>query len=445
MLVREIPWRSAYAAFAPLAGRPHAHLLHGGDDGRSAWSIIVARPSRVLSLQDPADAAAWIADLNAIVGERRRGAGVAAPGPFASGLVGYVGYEALASAEPTLALPKSPYRLPAACFGVYDATAVFDRQARRAFVAGRDDDASAALEESLGLEEPVAPALPVFGPVLSNFTRTAYEAAIADVIERIRAGDFFQANIAQTLTAEAHDPVSPFDLFRQIATSSDAFFSALLQFNQGGVVSNSPERFFRLDPDGAIVAEPIKGTRPRGRDGAEDRALAEALVADSKDRAENIMIADLMRNDLSQICEDHSIREEAICELLSLSRVHHMVSRISGRLRGDVPVGEVLLALFPSGSVTGAPKIEAMRAIGEIENRGRGPYCGAIGYVDDRGSADFTVAIRTLMLDANQRSLSIPVGGGITLRSDPSAEYEETLVKASAALSAIGRGKSHAS
>jgi para-aminobenzoate synthetase component 1 len=439
MIIREIPWRSPYAAFAPLAERADAHLLHGGDDGRSDWSIVVAGPRRNFSLKDPSRSVSWIAELNALVAERRHDCAADFPAPFLSGLVGYVGYEALASHEPSLDLPASPYALPAAQFGVYNAAALFNREERRAYVAGRDEKVASRLEGMLGRDEMPTRALPAFSSVSSNFSRPAYEAAVADVIERIRNGDFFQANIAQTLTMETATPFSPFAVFQNIATSSDAFFSALLQYKDGAVVSNSPERFFRLDADGTIVAEPVKGTRPRGRDEAEDRGLAAALLADPKDRAENIMIADLMRNDLSRICNDHSIREEAICELLSLTRVHHLVSRVSGRLRNNVMIGDVFRALFPSGSITGAPKIEAMRVIGAIERRGRGPYCGAIGYIDDRGVADFAVAIRTMMIDGGRRCLSIPVGGGVTLRSNAASEYDETMVKAAGALAAINR------
>ena len=150
------------------------------------------------------------------------------------------------------------------------------------------------------------------------------------------------------------------------------------------------------------------------------------------------MIADLMRNDLSKICCDDSICEDAICELLTLSRVHHLVSRISGVISDGVAVSDIFRALFPSGSITGAPKLAAMRQIANVERVGRGPYCGALGYIDDRGDMDFSVAIRTMTLRDGGREMSIPVGGGITLRSSPEEEYQETLVKARAALDALG-------
>ncbi|MEM9015357.1 MAG: chorismate-binding protein, partial [Pseudomonadota bacterium] len=161
-----------------------------------------------------------------------------------------------------------------------------------------------------------------------------------------------------------------------------------------------------------------------------DQQMAEQLLADPKDRAENIMIVDLLRNDLSKICDDHSIRVPRLCELISLSKVHHLVSQITGTLRNDVSVTDVFGALFPCGSITGAPKVQAMKVISEIEGIGRGPYCGAIGYISDTGVADFSVAIRTTILANKNSTAFIPVGGGVTVRSDPAAEYDETIAKA---------------
>lgn len=436
MIIRDIPWRAPYAAFSPLDGVPHAHLLHGGDAREGGWSIIVARPAQVFRLEDADDVGQWLTAISDETKRRRRPPGGDAP--FQSGLIGYVAYEALAALEPSLRLPKAPYAYPLAQFGAYEATAIFDRREKRAYVSGVNNIAVDELEAQLGRDAAPSIDLPSADVLESNFSSAMYVSAISDVIERIRNGDFFQANIAQTLTATFSEAISPFALFRKVAAASDAFFASLFQFEEGAIVSNSPERFFKLGAGGEIFAEPIKGTRPRGRDAEEDKALAEELCADPKDRAENIMIADLVRNDLSKICEDGSIKEEAICELMTLTRVHHLVSRIRGKIRSDVNLRDIFGALFPCGSITGAPKIEAMKTISEIEGAGRGPYCGAVGYIDDSGGADFAVAIRTMMIDKMRRQVSIPVGGGVTLRSNPAAEYEETLTKASAALTALG-------
>lgn len=440
MILWELDWRDPLRAFAPLAGESHAHLLHGGEkSARAEWSIVTAFPSLVLTVEkdglDPFPA------LDAALAER------AWPGveefdglPFVSGALGFVGYEAARFFEPSLQLPPSPFALPDAALGLYDATALFSRSRRKAFLVGRDEKACRRLRDALGRDE-LAPAAPAaYGAVLSNFTAERYRAAVGEAVENILDGDFYQANLSQQLQAQADAPISAFDLFREISRDSDAFHGALLQYDTGAIASNSPERFFRIEAGvyGArrIVAEPIKGTRPRGKKPAEDEALARELLNDPKDRAENIMIADLLRNDLSRICCDGTIREDAICELMSLENVHHLVSRISGLLRKDVTVGDVFSSLFPCGSITGAPKIEAMRAIARIEGVGRGPYCGAIGYVDDRGYADIAVSIRTLIIEGARATL--PVGGGVTLRSDPQSEYDETLVKTRGALGALG-------
>ncbi len=444
MFCWEIAWREPYSAFAPLAGMPSAHLLHGGDRARAQWSIIAAYPSRVITSKG--SGRQWLTALQEEVDQRVSHESIkdwplSTPAPFTSGLIGYVGYEALQDLEPLLDLPPSPHALPHGIFSVYECAALFSREERRAFIVGRDETAGRELRNALGVGTPDHPRLPGFAAPTSNFTQAEYEGAISETVARIREGDFYQANIAQLLTAMAREPYKPFDLFRIMASMSDAPFAAFLQFHEGTIISNSPERFFRLNTndDGTryIVAEPIKGTRPRDAEKNADDALKKALLADPKDRAENIMIADLLRNDLSKVCEDGSIEEEAICELLSLSSVHHLVSRISGQLRDDTTITDIFRALFPCGSITGAPKIAAMQAIAEIEKTGRGPYCGSIGYISDSGNADFSVAIRTLISDRAARKVSIPVGGGITLRSDPTAEYCETLTKAQSALDAL--------
>lgn len=440
MVVWEIDWRAPYAAFAPLAGEAHAHLLHGGDLADAAeWSIIVAFPREIVAAgaQDNPFPA-----LQRLIDKRAASSASAGRLPFASGFVGYAGYEAARFIEPLLEAPDPAGPLPDLMFGYYEAAALFSRRTRRAYVAGRNADACGRLRDALGDGVVGPPAAPVFGRLSSNFSPRRFADAVRRVIGDILDGEYYQANISHQISAVADDPVVAFDLFRRVAERSDAAFGALLQYEEGAVLSNSPERFFRVSPeDGArrIVTEPIKGTRPRGGTPEADARLAAELTGDPKDRAENVMIADLMRNDLSKICLDASIREEAICELLTLANVHHLVSRVSGELRPDVSFTDILGALFPCGSVTGAPKVAAMKAIAEVERVSRGPYCGAVGYIDDRGGADFAVAIRTMMLSEGGRRLTAPVGGGVTLRSDPVKEYQETIHKAEGVLASIGK------
>lgn len=438
MVLWEIDWREPLRAFAPLAGECDAHMLHGGALSAAApWSIIAAFPEAMVSADDSDPFRA----LDEHLQERRAPVkDELAALPFVSGAVGFVGYEAARFFEPSLRLPAAPFPFPDVCFGLYDAAALFSRTRREAFIAGRSEAACRRLRDALGVD-PLPPSnAPDFSGLLSNFTKEKYEDAVAEAIESILDGDFYQVNLTHQLAAIAAKPVAPFDLFRLLTAQSDAGHGALLQYGSGAIVSNSPERFFKIEPGAygrrRIVSEPIKGTRRRGSTPAEDAALAQALCADPKDRAENTMIADLLRNDLSRICEDGTLREEAICELMSLANVHHLVSRISGIVKPETPLSGIFAALFPCGSITGAPKIEAMKTIARMEAVGRGPYCGAIGYADDRGLADFSVAIRTLMIEGAR--ITLPVGGGVTLRSTPQAEYEETIVKAQGALVPLG-------
>ncbi len=268
--------------------------------------------------------------------------------------------------------------------------------------------------------------------VTSNFTRDGYRRVVESALEHIAAGDIYQVNLAQRFRVEAAP--APAVLFRRLREESPAPFSAFLSFLGGGIVSSSPERFFRVQGS-RIETWPIKGTRPRGATPEEDAALRAALLASEKDRAENVMIVDLERNDLGRVCEIGSVGVPALWDVASYANVHHLVSRVEGRLRPDAGPVDVIRALFPGGSITGAPKIRAVEIIDELEPVRRGVYTGAIGYWDVRGDCDWNIAIRTLVLESG--AASFHVGGGIVADSTPEGEYEETLVKASAMLRAL--------
>ncbi|MEM9014536.1 MAG: anthranilate synthase component I family protein, partial [Pseudomonadota bacterium] len=397
----EARWRHPLIAFKALEGQSDAHLLHPGNSSVNAdYSYIVAFPrERIVSSAD--DQKYW-RHLVEVVESRKMSAHPGAP-PLVSGLVGYVGYEAVRAFEPSLQLPGSPYALPDCAFGVYDGVCAFDRNNRKLVIYGKNssvcDELYHALENSPEASENADAASR--WSIEAEKTQARFEADVADVIERILDGEVFQANIAHRLCARRNRGGGALDLLERISSASDAEFGALLQYDSGSILSNSPERFFRItshDGERTISTEPIKGTRPRSSCAERDQQMAEQLLADPKDRAENIMIVDLLRNDLSKICDDHSIRVPRLCELMSLSKVHHLVSQITGTLRNDVSVTDVFGALFPCGSITGAPKVQAMKVISEIEGIGRGPYCGAIGYISDTGVADFSVAIRTTIL-----------------------------------------------
>ncbi|GJE60937.1 aminodeoxychorismate synthase component I [Methylobacterium trifolii] len=261
----------------------------------------------------------------------------------------------------------------------------------------------------------------------SNFSRQAYEKAVETVRDYIRAGDIYQANIAQRFSADLPEGFDGFAFYRALRETNPATFCAYLAFEGLTVASSSPERFLKLDGR-SVETRPIKGTARRVADPQADRAVAEALQASPKERAENIMIVDLLRNDLSRICEPHSVTVPVLCGLESYAGIHHLVSVVTGTLRAGYDALDLIAKTFPGGSITGAPKIRAMDIITEIEGDARELYCGAIGRIGFDGSLDTSIAIRTVFMDG--RTAVLQAGGGVTLLSEPGPEYEETLTKA---------------
>ena len=257
--------------------------------------------------------------------------------------------------------------------------------------------------------------------------RATYDEALARVLEMIRAGDIYQANIAQRFTADLPAGFDPFALYRRLRETNPATFGAYQEFEGLTVASSSPERFVRLDGR-HVETRPIKGTAKRLSDPVEDRAAAEGLAASAKDRAENVMIVDLLRNDLSRVCEPGSVAVPVLCGLETYAGVHHLVSVVTGTLRDGLDGLDLLEKTFPGGSITGAPKIRAMDIISEIEGDAREIYCGAIGRIGFDGDLDTSIAIRTVFMD--DREAVLQAGGGVTLLSEPGPEYDETLAKA---------------
>jgi para-aminobenzoate synthetase component 1 len=267
----------------------------------------------------------------------------------------------------------------------------------------------------------------------SNFTREGYLDAVARVIEYIRAGDIFQANLSQRLEGSLLD--TPLALYERLRRRNPAPFAALLDFGDVVVASSSPERFLRVQPDGRVETRPIKGTRPRGVGPEHDAALALALAESEKDRAENVMIVDLLRNDLSRVCQPGTVRVPELFALEHYATVHHLVSTVVGDLAPGYDAVDLLRAAFPGGSITGAPKVRAMQIIAELEPTARGPYCGAIGYLSTSGALDTSIVIRTYLVRGGE--VYFQVGGGIVADSDPEQEYRETLDKAQGLIAAL--------
>ena len=335
------------------------------------------------------------ADLARLCAARRPGEVVA----------GYIAYEAAVCTEAGLTLPPPPREagggMPAVWLGLF------------------------------GGAEDAGPPDEVSGPTLrpdeehgEEHGEAAFASGVETIREAIRAGDVFQANLSRRLTArgDAGDDV----LFARLLAGTRAPYAARLRVGGGTILSASPELFLRTEGR-RVTAEPIKGTAPRGATPDEDAGLAAALAASEKDRAENVMIADLLRNDLAKVAEDDSIDVPDLCALRTLPSVHHLVTRVTGTLRGDCGFAEALRAAFPCGSITGAPKRAAMEIIARLEGEGRGVYCGAILAVSDAAGVA-SVPIRTGVY--GDGVLSVRTGGGITVLSDPEAELSETRDKA---------------
>jgi para-aminobenzoate synthetase component 1 len=275
--------------------------------------------------------------------------------------------------------------------------------------------------------------LPGYERVFSNFTPDQFRQAIARGVQYTHAGDCFQVNLAQRLLAPYQ--ASPLALYQRLRRASPAQCAGYFDMGDFTVCSSSPERFIQLSPSGELETRPIKGTRPRGTTPADDARLASELESSAKDRAENVMIVDLLRNDLGRVAEYGSIQVPELCRLESNASVHHLVSVVKAKLRAGMTAFDVLRATLPGGSITGAPKVRAMEIIAELEPTTRGPYCGCLGYISFSGAMDTNILIRTMTLGRGW--VQFPVGGGIVADSDPDAEYAETLAKAQGMLAAL--------
>lgn len=277
--------------------------------------------------------------------------------------------------------------------------------------------------------------------VKSNVTKVEYVKAINAIHEQIRCGNTYQTNLTRQLTARLPDDVTPQTIFTRLRRDHPAPFSAFITRPGSTVISASPERFIRVEGR-HISTSPIKGTRPRGKNAASDAALRSELLASEKDRAENTMIVDLLRNDIGRVCEFGSVTAAKLCEIEEHPTFFHLVSTIEGQLRENTTISALLRAVFPCGSITGAPKISTMKIIDEIEPADRGLSMGAIGYyvpenwAADLATFDLNVAIRTMVV--RDGTATFNVGGGIVIDSEPEKEWDETATKATALMNAIG-------
>ena len=372
---------------------------------------------------------------------------------FIGGLVGYVAYELGSLLEPRIAPVADDQRLPLLRFALHDWVIAWDSRSGEAWLGGRaverdhgslarrlDDVRSRIAEWTFG-RRPSFDRTPDRRPfaMRSNLSRAAYEARVEQIRDAIGRGELYQANLTRRL--ETPFSGDPWPLYLRLRNGNPAPFGAFLDLGctddgPRAILSASPEAFLSVTVAGVVTTDPIKGTRSRGRDRNEDRRLACELLGSAKDRAENVMIVDVLRNDLGRVAVPGSVRVPRLCRLERTGAVQHLVSRVQARLRPSVDPFHLLTAAFPGGSITGAPKIRAMQLLAELEPVARGPYTGLLGWIGPDGAMATSILIRTFVADG--RRLTLHVGGGITWRSNAAEEWDETVAKASGPLRAIG-------
>ena len=345
--------------------------------------------------------------------------------PFQGGWAGYISYDFGKSLEAHSKVLDFDALCPDVILHRYDTVMGFDHLQQRAWIFG-SDEADIARLEKLMKRKPQMFGSSRIENWQSNFSRDQYEKAVVQIVEYILAGDIFQANLTQCFSSDIPSGFDAFALFRKLRDKNPSTFAAFLDYGDVQIASSSPERLIKSDGM-AIEARPIKGTRKRDADPMRDAELISELQASRKDRAENVMIVDLLRNDISRIAKPGSVRVPILCGLETYANVHHLVSVVEGQLRESLTQVDLLNAVFPGGSITGAPKIRAMEIIAELEGQARGVYCGTIGYLGFNGACDFNIAIRTAFFSKGKAY--VQGGGGITARSQPAAEYEESLTK----------------
>jgi para-aminobenzoate synthetase component 1 len=428
------------------------------------YSFLMADPFKWLRFDEPDPAA--IAELQKLFETFRTHRMDGLP-PMQGGIAGLISYDFNRAIEKIAPAKIDEFKTPAVAMGCYDVIVAWDHIEEKCWlisqgfpetdVAKRSKRARSRLDQFTAIlnsatapkmkidttqipASSLAPQFPTIGleNLTSNFSRDDYLQTVEKCIEYIHAGDIFQVNLAQRLLLPATD--SSHQLYHRMRRRNPAPFSAYFDFGgfghqAGQLISASPERLVSVRKE-IVETRPIKGTRPRTSQPLVDIEMKRKLESSEKDLAENTMIVDLMRNDLSKVCEDDSIRVTQLCKLENYQSVMHLVSAVEGKLRSSdaLRFDELIAAVFPGGSITGAPKVRAMEIIAELEPTARGAYCGSLGYLSFSGDADLNILIRTITSAGGW--WQIPVGGGIVSQSNPSREYEETWTKAASLLHA---------
>lgn len=361
--------------------------------------------------------------------------------PFTGGAIGYFGYDLGRQLERVPSLASQDLTVPDACVGIYSWAVVVDHRQQRALLVAHPQASRALLHEvRQRLKQKLAAVqtepFELTSSFCSNLCRNDYSARFNQIKQYIAAGDCYQANLAQRYSADYQG--SPWQAYKKIRATAAAPFSAFMQLDNHSILSASPERFIHV-ANQRVSSSPIKGTIARGLSPAEDEDRARQLLGSAKDRAENLMIVDLLRNDLGKSCVPGSIQVDELFELQSFETVHHLVSTISGQLLDKKSPLQVLQDCFPGGSITGAPKVRAMEIIEELEPHRRTVYCGAMGYISCDGQMDTNIAIRTMVCEPNK--IHCWAGGGIVADSDCENEYLEGLTKVEKLLRVMATGQ----
>ena len=447
MKISELPYhRNSAELFEVLAGEEWSVFLDSGypniDSGR--FDILSGRPFRTfvtrgretvvtemggetsVSLDDPFD----LVRLN-LESRVENLSGI----PYCGGAMGYFAYDLGRRIEKLPERAQNDLGVPEMAVALYDWAVVVDHHKRRAWLAGQCrspetsriwNDLERAFRSAAQLR---LPRYRTMSPIHANMDKAAYARAFEQIKKYIRDGDCYQVNLAQRFDVEVAG--DPWDVYLHMRKSNPAPFAAFLRLPGLAVLSSSPERFLNV-VDGQVETKPIKGTIRRSPYAYEDKALAAQLLESEKDRAENLMIVDLLRNDIGKTCQIGSVAVPKLFALESFATVHHLVSTVTGRLDPGRHVLDLLRGCFPGGSITGAPKVRAMEIIEELEPHRRGVYCGSIGYVGFDGNVDTNIAIRTAVI--SDQKLYYWAGGGIVSDSQLDAEYDETFAKAGAVM-----------
>ena len=487
-LVEELtPAPDPAAACERLAGLPYRLFLDSASRGSrlGRYSFLMADPMAIVRSKGAAtqriDRAAGVAEraggdaldvVKALLAPHRAEPIAGLP-PFQGGAAGYLAYDWGRVLERLPAPRYDDLALPDVVLGVYDWVLAWDHHASRAWListgmlgSSRDQRARDVLDIVRNVRDvrdvrtvrtvqndrtferlerlERAPSYPVLPwdhlGVRSSFTHDGYLSAVQRVRDYIYAGDIFQTNLSQRFEAPLVE--TPWEFYQRLRSRNAAPFAAFFETPDAVVLSASPERFLHVDEGGLVETRPIKGTRPRGVGPEHDGALGQALTESAKDRAENLMIVDLMRNDLSRVCAPGTVRVPELFALERYATVHHLVSTVVGQLADGFDVHDLVRATFPGGSITGAPKVRSMEIIAELEPSQRGVYCGSLGYLSVTGALDTSIAIRTAVALGDRIYFS--AGGGIVADSDPEQEYRETLDKARGIVDALPRNAAEA-